>query len=65
MCIAREVSLEGNNLTSCACLSGLLSVQEVNLMGNKISAVDVELARLGRLTTLNLDGNRIFPRGLL
>ncbi len=65
MCVAQEVSLEGNNLTSCACLSGLLSVQELNLRGNKISAVDVELARLSRLTTLNLDGNRIYPQGPL
>lgn len=63
MCLAREVCLEGNNLTSCAKLSGLLSAREVNLKGNKICAVDVELARLSRLTTLNLDGNRILSSG--
>ena len=61
MCLAQEVCLEGNSLTSCAGLSGLLSAQEVNLKGNKISVVDVELARLSRLTTINLDGNRILP----
>ena len=61
MCLAREVCLDGNSLTSCAGLSGLLSAQEVNLRGNKICVVDAELARLSRLTTLSLDGNRILP----
>ena len=59
MCLAQEVHLEGNSLTSCAGLSGLLSAQEVNLKGNKVCVIDVELARLSRLTTLNLDGNGI------
>lgn len=63
MCSAQEVCLEGNSLTSCARLSGLLSAREVNLKGNKICAVDVELARLSRLTTLFLDGNRILSSG--
>ena len=64
MCLAQEVHLEGNSLTSCAGLSGLLSAQEVNLKGNKVCVIDVELARLSRLTTLNLDGNGILASRL-